>query len=82
MPSAYIIGVGHYVPENVVTNQDLSQLMDTSDNWIVDRTGIKERRYASPNEGPSDLAVHAANNAIKNAGINKHDIEWEYPRVK
>ena len=75
MPSAYIIGVGHYVPENVVTNQDLSQLMDTSDKWIVDRTGIKERRYADPNEGPSDLAVHAANNAIKNAGINKHDIE-------
>ena len=51
MPRAHIIGLGHYVPDNVVTNEDLSQLMDTSDEWIIDRTGIKERRYANPNEG-------------------------------
>ena len=64
MPNAHIIGLGHYLPDNVITNDDLSELMDTSDKWITDRTGIKERRYANPNEGPSDLAVHAAKNAI------------------
>ena len=76
MPEAYITGLGHYVPENVVTNDDLSKLMDTSNEWIVERTGIEERRYANPNEGPSDLAIPAAKEAIKKAKINKDDIDF------
>ncbi len=76
MPEAHIIGLGHYVPENIVTNDDLSKLMDTSDEWIVERTGIKERRFASLNDGPSDLAIPASNMAINNAKINKEDIDF------
>ena len=45
MPEPYIIGLGHYVPDNIVTNDDLSKLMDTSDQWIIERTGIQERRW-------------------------------------
>ena len=55
---SYISGVGHYVPENIITNHDLSKLIDTSDEWITERTGIKERRYADEGVGPSDLAIH------------------------
>ena len=76
MPESHIIGLGHYVPENIITNDDLSELMDTSDKWIVDRTGIKSRRFANSNEGPSDLAIPAADMAIKNAKINKEDIDF------
>ena len=50
--------------------------MDTSNKWIVDRTGIEKRRYASPNQGPSDLAIPASKQAIKNAKINKKDIDF------
>ena len=67
MPDAYITGLGHYLPENIITNDNLSELMDTSDKWIIDRTGIEERRFASPNQGPSDLAIPAAEEAIKSA---------------
>jgi len=76
MLDAHIIGVGHYVPENIITNNDLSKIMDTSNKWIVDRTGIEKRRYASPNQGPSDLAIPASKQAIKNAKINKKDIDF------
>tara|TARA_B100002051_G_scaffold275565_1_gene320068 strand:- start:7977 stop:8975 length:999 start_codon:yes stop_codon:yes gene_type:complete len=76
VPEAHIIGLGHYVPENIVTNDDLSELMDTSDQWIVDRTGIKERRFAALNQGPSDLAIPAVELAIDNAKINKEDIDF------
>jgi len=48
MKSSMILGVGHYVPDHVVTNHDLSQLMDTSHDWIVERTGIEERRHVVP----------------------------------
>ena len=76
MPDAHIIGLGHYVPENIITNDNLSELMDTSDKWIIDRTGIEERRFANPNEGPSDLAIPAVKEAIKKAKINKDDIDF------
>jgi len=76
VPEAHIIGIGHYVPENIITNDDLSELMDTSNEWIVDRTGIQERRFASLNCGPSDLAIPAVESAINNAKINKDDIEF------
>ena len=74
MPEAHIIGLGHCLPENIVTNNDLSELMDTSNQWIVERTGIQERRYAHPNQTPSDLAIPATNEAMKKANISKEDI--------
>jgi len=55
-----ITGVGSYVPDRILTNDDLSKLVDTSDEWITERTGIKERRVADPEQAASDLAVPAA----------------------
>jgi len=72
---SYIKGVGHYVPERVVTNHELSTLMDTSDEWIIERTGIKERRYADENVGPSDLAIPAVEDALSDAKITKEEID-------
>ena len=60
MVRAKILGTGHYVPDRVVTNLDLEQWMDTSDDWIQQRTGIKERRWISEECGASDLAMHAS----------------------
>lgn len=71
-----ISGIGHYVPENVVTNDDLSKLMDTNDEWITERTGIKERRFAGPADSPSSMGTKAALVAIERAGINKDDIDF------
>ena len=71
---SYISGVGHYVPENIITNHDLSKLIDTSDEWITERTGIKERRYADEGVGPSDLAIPAVEAALQNANLDKDDI--------
>ena len=72
---SYISGIGHYMPDRVVTNDELSKLMDTSDEWITERTGIKERRYADEGLGPSDLAIPAVEKALNNAGLDKSDIE-------
>ncbi|RHW43207.1 ketoacyl-ACP synthase III [Neobacillus notoginsengisoli] len=72
---AGIIGLGKYVPENVVTNFDLEKRMDTSDEWIRTRTGIEERRLARENEDTSDMAYKAALNAIENAGITPADLD-------
>jgi 3-oxoacyl-[acyl-carrier-protein] synthase-3 len=63
------LGCGAYLPEKVLTNAELSQKIETSDEWIVERTGIKSRHIASPGETTSDLAYHAATRALKNAGI-------------
>jgi 3-oxoacyl-[acyl-carrier-protein] synthase-3 len=71
-----ILGTGFYVPEKVVTNEDLSKLMNTSDEWITQRTGIKERRYVSEGVGASDLALEASRMAIQNAGLTVHDIDF------
>lgn len=73
-----IKGVGHYVPENVVTNQDLEKFMDTNDQWIQERTGIKERRHVGRNgkESTSVLGHKAALKAIKNSGIKKEEIDF------
>jgi 3-oxoacyl-[acyl-carrier-protein] synthase-3 len=70
-----ILGTGHFVPERVVTNADLEELMDTSDEWIQQRTGIKERRWISEPTGPSDLAVPATHNALEMAGLEAKDID-------
>ncbi len=72
-----IAGLGHYVPENIIKNQDLTQFMDTSDEWIQERTGIKERRYgAKHNETTTTMGAQAATMAIEKAGISKEDIDF------
>lgn len=78
MYNSKIIGLGHYVPDNVVTNEDLSQMMDTNDEWIQERTGIKERRWAIEGSGDttSAMGVKAAKIAIERAGIDKDDIDF------
>lgn len=73
--SCSISGVGSYVPAKVLTNADLEKLVDTSDEWITTRTGIKERHIAAKDEFTSDLATHAAERAMKNAGITADQID-------
>lgn len=78
MFTSYISGVGHFVPDSVVTNDDLSKMMDTNDEWITERTGIKERRWVVEGDGntTSAMGVKAAKMAIENAGISKDDIDF------
>jgi 3-oxoacyl-[acyl-carrier-protein] synthase-3 len=77
MPRTSIAGTGMYVPPNVVTNNDLLQYMDTSDEWIQERTGIKERRYAHrTSETTTTMGVEAARIAIERAGITPQDIDF------
>ncbi|ODP97457.1 MULTISPECIES: beta-ketoacyl-ACP synthase III [Salinivibrio] len=70
-----ILGTGSYLPEQVRTNADLEQMVDTSDEWIVTRTGIKERRIAAPTDTVASMAYQAAVQAIDMAAIDKHDID-------
>ncbi len=70
-----VIGTGHYLPKKIMTNDDLEKIVDTSDQWIVQRTGIKERRIADDNEATSDLAVKASKLALQRANLNSEDIE-------
>ncbi len=78
MYNSKITGLGYYVPENVVTNDELSKVMDTSDEWIQERTGIKERRHVERGDGNSttSMGVKAAKIAIERAGIDKDDIDF------
>ena len=77
MNSAIIKGMGYYVPSNVVTNDDLATLMDTNNEWIVERTGINERRWIKDNsESTSSMALEASKNAIADAGIDKTEIDF------
>lgn len=69
-----IIGTGHYVPDCIVTNDDLAQIMDTSDEWIAERTGIRQRRIDT-GEGTSQMALKAAKAAVLDAGIDAQDID-------
>ncbi len=73
--NAGIAGVGAYVPDNVVINEDLEKIVDTSNEWIVSRSGIRERRIAPPEMASSDFAVIAANEAIAGAGITAEEID-------
>ena len=76
MKNSYIAGVGHYVPERVVTNKDLEKLMDTSDEWIVERTGIRERRFFMPGKDTvSGMGAQAAKKALERADIKAEEIE-------
>ena len=77
MLRSFIAGIGMYVPEHVVTNDDLTRYMDTSDEWIQERTGIKERRYAHrTDETTTTMAVEASKIAIERAGITTSDIDF------
>jgi 3-oxoacyl-[acyl-carrier-protein] synthase-3 len=77
MPRSKIAGIGMYVPKNVVTNNDLTQYMDTNDAWIQERTGIKERRYAHrTEETTTTMAVEAAKIAIERAGTTAQEIDF------
>jgi 3-oxoacyl-[acyl-carrier-protein] synthase III len=70
-----ITGVGAYAPARVLTNDDLSELMDTSDEWIVERTGIRERRIAGDEQALSDLALPAAREALEKAGVSGPEVD-------
>ncbi|WP_408025209.1 3-oxoacyl-ACP synthase III family protein [Tenacibaculum sediminilitoris] len=78
MYNSKITGLGYYVPENVVTNDDLAQFMETSDEWIQERTGIKERRWIDPtsDDSTSVMGAKAAKIAIERAGLTKDDIDF------
>ena len=77
MPRSFIAGIGKYVPENVITNNDLTRYMETSDDWIQERTGIKERRFAGrTTETTTTMAVEAAKVAIERAGLTATDIDF------
>jgi 3-oxoacyl-[acyl-carrier-protein] synthase III len=72
---ATIIGTGMYVPEGVLTNADLERMVDTSDEWIRERTGIRERRIAAPGQASSDLALIASQRALESAGLSPDDVD-------
>lgn len=73
--SAGILGTGAYLPEKVLTNADLEKMVDTSNEWIVSRTGIRERRIAADNQASSDLAMIAAERALKTAGVTADELD-------
>ncbi len=70
-----ILGTGSYLPAKIVTNFDLEKIVDTTDIWITERSGIKQRHYIGDTETTSDMAYYAARNAIETAGINSNDID-------
>lgn len=78
MFNSKIIGLGHYVPNNVVTNEDLTKLMDTSDEWIKERTGVEERRWVAKgsDDTTASMGEKAARIAIKHSGLDKDEIDF------
>jgi len=75
MTRSRITGTGGYLPAKVLTNKDLEALVDTTDDWIVGRTGIRQRHIAAENESTSDLALHASRNALEAAGRKAEDVD-------
>ncbi len=76
MPRSKIAGVGHFVPERIVTNEELTQVIDTSDEWIVERTGIHERRFIDPSKDTvANMSAKASRMALERAGIDAKEIE-------
>ena len=73
--SSYIVATGSYLPDRILTNRELEQMVETSDEWIVQRSGIKERRIAAEGQTTSDMAVRAAQNALESAGLKASDID-------
>ncbi|GHE62570.1 MULTISPECIES: 3-oxoacyl-ACP synthase III family protein [Roseivirga] len=77
MKKSRIVGLGHYVPENIVRNSDLEKIMDTNHEWIVERTGIEERRWFNPEKDTvSNMATRASKLALKRAGLQPDDIDF------
>ena len=77
MINSYINDIAYYVPDQILTNDDLSKLMDTSDDWIKTRTGISKRHTVGDTKlGPADLAVNATNKLLKKTNFNKEDIDF------
>ena len=76
MTKARIIGTGHYLPERVLTNTDLEHLMDTTDEWIRQRTGILQRHIAADDEAASDLAAHASARALEAASVSADEVDF------
>ena len=74
-PHSRILGTGHYTPEKVLSNVDLEKVVDTSDAWIAERTGIRRRHVAADNELTSDMAAHAGRRALEAAGLNVADLD-------
>src|SRR4051812_24100958 len=74
-PAIAILGTGSYAPEKILTNHDLSKIVDTSDEWIFSRSGIRERRIAGENETTSQMAASAARAALESAGLTAADID-------
>ncbi|HEY3496573.1 MAG TPA: beta-ketoacyl-ACP synthase III [Polyangiaceae bacterium] len=74
-PGSQIVGTGAYAPERVLTNQDLARMVDTSDEWIRERTGIRERRVARDGETASDMALAASRRALEMAGLTAQDLD-------
>ena len=70
-----VLGCGGYLPERIVTNDELAQRLDTTDTWITERTGIRQRHIAAENEATSDLAIRAADQALSRAGVSASDID-------
>ena len=75
MIHARITGTGSFAPKKIITNQDLEKLVDTSDEWITERTGIKERRIAEKGQNTSDLAYEAGKKALKAAGLTARELD-------
>ena len=75
MKRAAITGVASYVPDRVLTNHDLEQMVDTNDEWIVSRTGIRERRRLAPDEHTSTIAAYAAKRALDDAGVTIDEVD-------
>ena len=77
MYNSRIVGLGKYLPDNIVTNEDLSKLMDTSDEWIVERTGIKERRHIvkGSEDTPATMGYNAGMQALERAGLKPEDVD-------
>ena len=74
--NSYIKGMGYYVPDRVIDNEYFTNFMETSDQWIRERTGIEERRFANKNQGPSDIAIPAVEMALKNSELIIEDIDF------
>ena len=75
MRRSVVAGVGHYLPQRIVTNADLAKQIDTSDEWIRERSGITQRHIAADGEFTSDLATNAARKALEAAGMGQDDVD-------
>ena len=75
MTHSVILGTGSYVPEKILSNKDIEKMVDTTDEWIFNRTGIRERRVASQDMAASDLSIPASRNALEAAGMNPTDVD-------